>query len=90
MQKHSLPVQFKIKICTNSLITPLNTLHLASSYMSVQSIENSLAPFFVKFKMLRLKEHMTRKITLLGKFPFGDLLWYYKKNCWEIYFFDIR
>lgn len=25
MQKHSLPVQFKIKICTNSLITPLNT-----------------------------------------------------------------
>lgn len=31
--------------------------------------------------MLRLKEHMTRKITLkiLGKFPFGDFLWYYKK-----------
>lgn len=25
MQKHSLPVQFKIKIRTNSLITPLNT-----------------------------------------------------------------
>lgn len=73
MQKHSLPVQFKIKICTNSLITPLNTLHLASSYMSVQSIENSLAPFFVKFKMLRLKEHMTRKITLTWKISFWRL-----------------
>lgn len=59
MQKHSLPVQFKIKICTNSL--PLLTpLHLASCYMSVQSIENS-------FKMLRLKEQMTRKITLTWK-----------------------
>lgn len=65
MQKHSLPVQFKIKICTNSLPL-LKPLHLASCYMSVQSIENS-------FKMLRLKEQMTRKITLTWKISFWRL-----------------